>query len=621
MKKLLAALCLLPSLAMAQSSPNWPPGYTPSVPEIEAEFASKLDVGNPNFITTNTTYTIPTDYLTLPAAFAALAAKSIATDVTVTIQLPAGITTSTTPYQLYHPNSNQIIVKGQLPTTTPFTVTGVSGTAGAYAVTGTVSSATGILQGALVELFDAAGCSYTSPSTACLHQGAWVVASVSGNIVVVTNTNWHGGAPPNSTVMSMRVYPTTLKWMGSANGIQAYHGYYSNLALLGDNTANAIGFSGYIPNGAVAEKDGVLTVDHVIANGWDLAGFAGIDKFAATITNAVSSNNGYYGFYYKEGGRARCNSCVASGNGYEDSTEGVSAGFIAKDNSTLNLADPISIGNRRDGLAATFGMILVENANPPLAGWNDYSFDLYGGKMQMQTWKSYGEVHNCILADQGSQFLGRSGVCNTPTVNGVEATGLSVVDAQSMTLTGVGGVTPANGVKAGSGAVIYAQSTNQTTALANAAYLAQDGGSIDNTSASGSVNSTPTTGTVGNNNGFIGQKNTSTAVPNTVGKLTTPGVLSAGTKFTTSGCSVSSTSGGATAGVFTLGANSCTVVVTLNGATGFTATNGWQCVAVDRTAPTVLIGGNSSSSATTASFVIPAGAGATDVIGFACTGY
>jgi hypothetical protein len=59
----------------------------------------------------------------------------------------------------------------------------------------------------------------------------------------------------------------------------------------------------------------------------------------------------------------------------------------------------------------------------------------------------------------------------------------------------------------------------------------------------------------------------------------------------------------------------------MNGATGITATNGWTCQAHDRTAPTVLIGGESSSTTTTASFTIPAGAGATDVISFSCTGF
>ena len=105
------------------------------------------------------------------------------------------------------------------------------------------------------------------------------------------------------------------------------------------------------------------------------------------------------------------------------------------------------------------------------------------------------------------------------------------------------------------------------------------------------------------------------------GFLLRPGEQSIGTKFTTSGCAVSSTTGGATAGIFTLGANSCTVVITMNGASGLTATNGWTCQAHDRTAPTILIGGESSSNSTTASITIPAGAGATDVISFSCTAY
>jgi hypothetical protein len=96
------------------------------------------------------------------------------------------------------------------------------------------------------------------------------------------------------------------------------------------------------------------------------------------------------------------------------------------------------------------------------------------------------------------------------------------------------------------------------------------------------------------------------------------GINSAGTKFTTTGCSVSSTTGGSTAGTFTLGANACSVVVTMTSSTAF---NGWSCQAHDRTAVTSLIGGESASTTTTATFTIPAGAGATDVISFACIGY
>lgn len=103
--------------------------------------------------------------------------------------------------------------------------------------------------------------------------------------------------------------------------------------------------------------------------------------------------------------------------------------------------------------------------------------------------------------------------------------------------------------------------------------------------------------------------------------LATSGYFSGGTKFTTTGCSVSSTTGGATGGTLTLGANTCSVVITLGGASGSTAPNGWTCAAHDRTSPTTQIGGESSSTATTATISIPAGAGATDVISFSCTGY
>jgi hypothetical protein len=103
-----------------------------------------------------------------------------------------------------------------------------------------------------------------------------------------------------------------------------------------------------------------------------------------------------------------------------------------------------------------------------------------------------------------------------------------------------------------------------------------------------------------------------------------PAFQTTGTKFTAvgTGCTVGATSGAGTAGTFTLASGPCTsVVVTLNGATGVTATTGWSCPAHDRTAPNVLIGGESSSTTTTASFTIPAGAGTSDVISYSCTAF
>lgn len=100
------------------------------------------------------------------------------------------------------------------------------------------------------------------------------------------------------------------------------------------------------------------------------------------------------------------------------------------------------------------------------------------------------------------------------------------------------------------------------------------------------------------------------------------GYVSQGTKFTASGCSNGTTVGGATAGKFTLGANTCNVVITFNGATGLTAPNEWSCRANDRTTAA----GNtglyfSALSATTATLTVPATAGTTDVIDFHCIGF
>jgi hypothetical protein len=110
------------------------------------------------------------------------------------------------------------------------------------------------------------------------------------------------------------------------------------------------------------------------------------------------------------------------------------------------------------------------------------------------------------------------------------------------------------------------------------------------------------------------------------GNVTTPAAYngavfqSTGTKFTATGCtSISSTLGGATAGKFTIGASTCTVVITMNGATGFTANNGYSCHANDETTAAGNTGMYfSANTATTATLTVPATAAASDVIDFGC---
>jgi hypothetical protein len=98
---------------------------------------------------------------------------------------------------------------------------------------------------------------------------------------------------------------------------------------------------------------------------------------------------------------------------------------------------------------------------------------------------------------------------------------------------------------------------------------------------------------------------------------------SIGTTFTTTGCSVSATTGGATAGKMTIGANTCTILITLAGATGVTAKHGWSCGANDETtaAGNTQLYFTAANSATQVTLSVPATAGTTDVIDFRCTAY
>lgn len=107
-------------------------------------------------------------------------------------------------------------------------------------------------------------------------------------------------------------------------------------------------------------------------------------------------------------------------------------------------------------------------------------------------------------------------------------------------------------------------------------------------------------------------------LPKGNGGLTTPGVISTGTKFTTSGCSVSATTGGATAGKITSGTTgTCTVVITMGGATGLVAPNGWHCDGKDQTSGVQLNQTADSTTTCTISGTTTTG----DIINFAATGF
>lgn len=106
---------------------------------------------------------------------------------------------------------------------------------------------------------------------------------------------------------------------------------------------------------------------------------------------------------------------------------------------------------------------------------------------------------------------------------------------------------------------------------------------------------------------------------------------SANTTFTVAGtgCTPSAHVGGAFAGKVTLTAGPCTaLVITLNGATGYTVTNGTHCTVGDDTtqaAGTFIPEWNQSAYTTganaTVTLPIPGAAGLTDTVSFVCTPY
>lgn len=95
-------------------------------------------------------------------------------------------------------------------------------------------------------------------------------------------------------------------------------------------------------------------------------------------------------------------------------------------------------------------------------------------------------------------------------------------------------------------------------------------------------------------------------------------MIDKGTTFTVSGCSATSPVGGSAAGRFTSGTTgTCTAVITIAGATGSTAPNGWSCWSSDETTGNLFR--QTSSTTTTATLAGTTVSG--DVVTLGCIGY
>lgn len=265
----------------------------------------------------------------------------------------------------------------------------------------------------------------------------------------------------------------------------------------------------------------------------------------------------------------------------------------------------------RGGGAATFGLV---QQNYYGEQWKCNPFSVYSDN----SLPSAAEYDRLVLR----WVAGRSGIANDDlyaiwrSSKGVYTSTPLLSPIVALLAVTTNAVPATNGINSSSGPLNFQANVYSTITTNSQSATLRLSNVVSNTAQSPTENLTLSPVANGNIAPIIGVD--FTQAPGGVKNIMT---VAGGTKFTESGCTTSSTVGGASAGTFTLSQNSCTAVITINGATGATAPSGWTCQAHDRTTPTVLIGGESSSTTTTASITIPAGAGTTDVISFSCIAY
>ena len=342
----------------------------------------------------------------------------------------------------------------------------------------------------------------------------------------------------------------------------------------------------------------------------------------AQTTNSNTFCNGVPAIY------AYNNQAYICANGSPSLIGGSSTGTVTSVSVTTanGVSGTVATATTTPAISLTLGAIVPTSVNGITLTTGGSATTFLNGAGAYTTPSGGGGGTTTCATTSGTNFLEGNGTAGACLDSGVAVSNAALLNGASQVFSGTGGIAATNGVVGG-----VSGSSGNVSIHNQSGFPAVDGQGtllIRSTGGSNSILLQPATntsaelypsgGTYFGTSGFADPGANNVTVQ---GNVKAPDYISVGTKFTTSGCSVSSTTGGATAGKFTVGANTCTVVVTLNGATGVTAPNGWACTANDETSTTVFAIQQTASNATTASFSIPATAGATDVINFGCTGY
>jgi hypothetical protein len=223
----------------------------------------------------------------------------------LTINLPSGVFSLTVAITLPQLGGSAIIINGVAPTS--YTISGagsVTGSAGAWSVPITLSSATGINVGDYVGIDG----DVTGTGSWYWIAGCWKVTAVSGNTVTVTNTARFSSVPTFTlTGGTLWKFNTVLKQTTSgATGVSLYNLHevsLNNVAIVTDN-GNGIGLQIYNCPKVNVNKVGIINFGSNLemklgTSKLQLDGF--LMCCGATSNNGISLLGGVNFIYYSNG--------------------------------------------------------------------------------------------------------------------------------------------------------------------------------------------------------------------------------------------------------------------------------------------------------------------------------
>lgn len=323
-----------------------------------------LGGGGGSVITSNTTLNVPGTYATVAAALDYLKDKSIAYDVFVTIAIAAGDYTEE--IIVNHRDASRIKIDGAAVNASTFSAsTTGSGSAGAYSVTYTVPSTTGMAAGHIMEIWSSSG--GTGPER---HRGAHVITSVpTGTTVTVTNNSF--SQPQTGASGSYRHYTTRFANAGSSGIVFNSLGGLTDISFKGDSTAGKFGIWSISPS--LGMTPGAGYVGPLVAVNGFIGGMRANYGGKIFADNVTVSNAWAHGVEARDGGaHIYASNSRSTGHG-AGALAGASNGFIAQNTASIFCTQCYAFGNLGNGFfGRSIGSVFVDGTTSNSAyntGW------------------------------------------------------------------------------------------------------------------------------------------------------------------------------------------------------------------------------------------------------------